>query len=120
MHQEHGEASLSRFDASALYRVVSECCDAKPTAYCLSSIRRLGTQRRTRPISQYDGLRFRARLVVPDALRRIADSPVSVRKRQVDTLNLHHRQLIEATLICLDAIGRTEAHSEVAMKYQSK
>ena len=31
----------------------------------------LGTQRRSRPISQYDGLRFRAQLVVPDALRRI-------------------------------------------------
>ena len=34
-----------------------------------------------------------------------ADSPVSVREQQVDTLNLHHRQLIEATLICLEAIG---------------
>jgi hypothetical protein len=54
------------------------------------------------------------------ASAHFAGPPVSVRERQVDALNLHHRQLIEATLICLEAIGRTEAHSEVAMKYQAK
>jgi hypothetical protein len=44
--------------------------------------------------------------MVPDGLRRILPAtPVSVRERQVDALNLHHRQLIEATLICLEAIG---------------
>jgi hypothetical protein len=45
---------------------------------------------------------------------------LSVRERQVDVLNLHRRQLIEAALICLEAIGRTEAHSKVAMKDQAK
>jgi hypothetical protein len=39
---------------------------------------------------------------------------------QVDMLNLHHRQLIEAALICLKAIGRTEPHSEIAMEYQAE
>ena len=54
--------------------------------------------------------------------RRIlpARRSLSVRERQVDVLNLHRRQLIEAALICLEAIGRTEAHSKVAMKNQAK
>jgi hypothetical protein len=60
--------------------------------------------------------------MAPDALRvgAFCRALVSVRQRQVDALNLHYRQLIEATLICLEAIGRTEAHSEVAMEYQSE
>jgi hypothetical protein len=45
---------------------------------------------------------------------------MSVRERQLGVLNLHHRQLIESALICIEAIARTEAHSEVAMKYQAK
>jgi hypothetical protein len=45
---------------------------------------------------------------------------MSVRERQLGVLNLHHRPLIEAALISLEAIGRTKAHSEVAMKYQAK
>jgi len=54
--------------------------------------------------------------------RRIlpARPSLSVRERQVDVLNLHRRQLIEAALICLEAIGRTETHSKVAMKNQAK
>jgi hypothetical protein len=40
------------------------------------------------------------------ALRRVAqDSPPSIRERQVDVLNLHHRQLIETALICPEAIS---------------
>jgi hypothetical protein len=35
-------------------------------------------------------------------------------------LNLYYRQIIEAALIGVEAIGRTEAHSEVTMKYQAK
>jgi hypothetical protein len=49
-----------------------------------------------------------------------AGPPVSVRERQVDALNLHHRQLIDSALIRTEAIGGTEAHSKVAMKYQAK
>jgi hypothetical protein len=60
-----------------------------------------------------------------DAITRLwqgdpARQSASVRERQVDVMNLHHRQLIEAALIGLEAIGRTEAHSEIAMKYQPK
>jgi hypothetical protein len=66
----------------------------------------IGTQRRSHPISQYNGLRFRAQLDgAGRASAHFAGPPVSVRERQVDALNLHHRQLIEATLICLEAIG---------------
>ena len=92
--------SYSGRKTSALYRVVSEYCDAKPTAYCLSSIRRLGTQRRSRPITQYDGLQFRPQL--GGAGRAWAHFPgpaVSVRQRQVDAPDLHHRQLIKSALI---------------------
>jgi len=60
-----------------------------------------------------------------DAITRLwqgdpARQSASVRERQVDVMNLHHRQLIKAALIGLEAIGRTEAHSEIAMKYQPK
>jgi len=78
----------------------NECCDAKPTADCLSSIRRLETQRRSHPITQYNGLRFRAQLGGAErASAHFAGPPVSVREPQVDALNLHYRQLIEAALI---------------------
>jgi hypothetical protein len=39
---------------------------------------------------------------------------------EVDALNPGHRQIIEATLICLEAIGRTKPHSVVAMEYEAK
>ena len=39
---------------------------------------------------------------------------------EVDALNPGHRQIVEATLICLEAIGRTEPHSVVAMEYEAK
>ena len=39
---------------------------------------------------------------------------------EVDALNPTHRQIIEATLICLEAIGRTKPHSVVAMEYEAK
>ena len=39
---------------------------------------------------------------------------------EVDALNPAHRQIIEATLICLEAIGRTKPHSVVAMEYEAK
>ena len=63
--------------------------------------------------------------ITSDAVTRLwqgdpARQSASVRERQVNVMNLHHRQLIEAALICLEAIGRTEAHSEIAMKYQPK
>ena len=40
--------------------------------------------------------------------------------RLFKALNLNHRQIVEAALIRAEAIGRTEAHSEIAMKYQAK
>jgi hypothetical protein len=39
---------------------------------------------------------------------------------EVDAVNPGHRQIIEATLICLEAIGRTKPHSVVAMEYEAK
>jgi hypothetical protein len=39
---------------------------------------------------------------------------------EVDALNPGHCQIIEATLICLEAIGRTKPHSVVAMEYEAK
>jgi hypothetical protein len=39
---------------------------------------------------------------------------------QVGPLNFHHRQVVKAMLICREAIGRTEAHSEVAMEDQTE
>jgi hypothetical protein len=35
-------------------------------------------------------------------------------------LNLNHRQIVEATLIRAQAIGRTEPHAELAMKDQAE
>jgi hypothetical protein len=46
--------------------------------------------------------------------------PIKVRERRFDALNLHDRQLIEAPLICREAIGRTESHAEVTMKYEAE
>ena len=40
--------------------------------------------------------------------------------RLLKALNLNHRQIVEATLIRAEAIGRTEPHAEVAMKYQAE
>jgi hypothetical protein len=37
-----------------------------------------------------------------------------------DVLNPAHRQIIEATLICLEATSRTKPHSVVAMEYEAK
>jgi hypothetical protein len=39
---------------------------------------------------------------------------------EVDAVNPGHRQIIEAILICLEAIGRTKPHSVVAMEYEAK
>jgi len=68
---------------------------------------------------------LRRNAITSDVVTRLwqgdpARQSASVRERQVDVMNLHHRQLIEAALIGLEAIGRTEAHSEIAMKYQPK
>ena len=62
------------------------------------------------------------RFVSARTLSRSASNEVDSRcwERQLDVLNLDHRQLIESALICIEAIARTEAHSEVAMKYQAK
>jgi hypothetical protein len=35
-------------------------------------------------------------------------------------LNLNHRQIVEAPLIRVEAIGRTEPHTEIAMKDQAE
>jgi hypothetical protein len=40
--------------------------------------------------------------------------------RLLKALNLNHRQIVEATLIRAEAIGRTEPQAEVAMKYQAE
>ena len=40
--------------------------------------------------------------------------------RLLKALNLNHCQIVEATLIRAEAIGRTEPHAEVAMKYQAE
>ena len=47
---------------------------------------------------------------------------VSARKcaRRPKALNLDHCQIVEATLIRAEAIGRTEPHAEVAMKDQAE
>ena len=47
---------------------------------------------------------------------------VSARKcaRRLKALNLDHCQIVEATLIRAEAIGRTEPHAEVAMKDQAE
>jgi hypothetical protein len=39
---------------------------------------------------------------------------------ELDVLDPGHRQVIEATLICLEAIGRTKPHSVIAMEYEAK
>jgi hypothetical protein len=39
---------------------------------------------------------------------------------ELDMLNPGHRQVVEATLICLEAISRTKPHSVVAMEYEAK
>jgi hypothetical protein len=39
---------------------------------------------------------------------------------EFDVLNPGHRQVIEATLICLEAVSRTKPHSVVAMEYEAK
>jgi hypothetical protein len=38
----------------------------------------------------------------------------------LDVLNPGHRQIVEAILICLEAISRAKAHSVVAMEYEAK
>ena len=40
--------------------------------------------------------------------------------RRLKALNLDHCQIVEATLIRAEAIGRTEPHAEVAMKDQAE
>jgi hypothetical protein len=40
--------------------------------------------------------------------------------RLLKALNLNHRQIVEAALIRVEAIGRTEPHPEIAMKYQAE
>ena len=40
--------------------------------------------------------------------------------RLLKALNLNHRQIVEAALIRAEAIGRTEPHTEVAMKDQAE
>jgi hypothetical protein len=40
--------------------------------------------------------------------------------RMLKALNLNHRQIVEAPLIRVEAIGRTEPHTEVAMKDQAE
>ena len=59
--------------------------------------------------------------ITSDAVTRLwqgdlAHQSASIRERQIDVMNLHHRQLIEAALICPEAIGRTEAHSQITMR----
>ena len=39
---------------------------------------------------------------------------------RLKALNLDHCQIVEATLIRAEAIGRTEPHAEVAMKDQAE
>jgi hypothetical protein len=39
---------------------------------------------------------------------------------KLDVLDPGHRQVIEATLICLEAIGGTKPHSVIAMEYEAK
>jgi hypothetical protein len=40
--------------------------------------------------------------------------------RLLKALNPNHRQIVEAALIRAEAIGRTEPHPEIAMKYQAE
>jgi hypothetical protein len=40
--------------------------------------------------------------------------------RLLKALNLNHRQIVEAALICAEAIGRAEPHTEIAMKDQAE
>jgi hypothetical protein len=40
--------------------------------------------------------------------------------RLLKASNLYHRQIVEAPLIRVETIGRTEPHTEVAMKDQAE
>jgi len=60
------------------------------------------------------------RFVLPDVADAALLSSQFGSAPDLDVLNPGQRQIVEATLICLEAISRTEAHSKVAMKNQAK
>ena len=53
------------------------------------------------------------------ALRRLTVSAWKC-ARMLKALNLNHRQIVEAALICAKAIGRAEPHTEIAMQDQAE
>jgi hypothetical protein len=60
------------------------------------------------------------RFVLPDVADAALLSSQFGSAPDLDVLNPGQRQIVEATLICLEAISRAKAHSVVAMEYEAK